>query len=51
MSHYSVAVISKNPDYVEMMLGKYEEGLSVNPYIEFTKEEAISKFRNDKEKI
>lgn len=50
MSHYSVAVISKNPDYVEMMLGKYEEGLSVNPYIEFTKEEAISKFRNDKEK-
>lgn len=50
MSHYSVAVISKNPVNVEKMLEKYEEDLKVSPYIEFTKEEAISKFRNDEEK-
>lgn len=49
MSHYSVAVISKNPADVGMMLGKYEDCLSVSPYTEFTKEEAILKFRNDKE--
>ena len=48
MSHYSVAVISRNPANVERMLEKYEEDLEVSPYVEFTKEEAILKFRNNR---
>lgn len=46
MSHFTVAVFSKGPGQYEELLAPYDEGLSVEPYIDYTREEAIEYVRN-----
>lgn len=41
MSHYSVAVIHKDNQYVEDLLAPYDENIKVAKYLEFTKEQAV----------
>lgn len=45
MSHYTVAVITKDGDY-ESVLAPYDEELRVEPYIEKTKAEIIVEMKN-----
>lgn len=42
MSHFVVAVFSRNPEDVERLLAPYDENLGVVPYIEYTRETAIA---------
>lgn len=43
MSHYSLAVITDEPDNIEKMLAPYDESIEVEPYIDITKEEIIKR--------
>lgn len=42
MSHYAVAVIHRDDQSVKELLAPYNENLDVEPYIEYTKDEAIA---------
>lgn len=41
MSHFSVAVFHRQDQSVDELLAPYDEGLRVEPYIEFTRQQAI----------
>ena len=45
MSHYSVAVIHSKDQRIDDLLAPYDENVSVEPYIEYTKAEAIAYYR------
>ena len=49
MSHYSLAVITDEPDNIEKMLAPYDESIEVEPYIDITKEEIIKHAKERKE--
>ena len=51
MSHFTVAVITKKKEDLEKMLEPYNENIEVEPYIDETKEEIISKAKERKERI
>ena len=42
MSHFAVAVIHRDDQSVEELLAPYNENLEVEPYIEYTRDEAIA---------
>lgn len=42
MSHFAVAVIHRDDQSVEELLAPYNENLEVEPYIEYTRDEAIT---------
>lgn len=42
MSHFAVAVIHRDDQSVEELLAPYDENLEVEPYIEYTRDEAIA---------
>lgn len=46
MSHYTVAVISKDPCEVEELLERYDESIKVEPYICSTREEIINRAKD-----
>ena len=43
MSHYAVAVFYKQGQDISELLAKYDENLEVDPYIRYTKQEAIDR--------
>lgn len=47
MSHFAVAVITKNKDQLEKILEPYYEGLEVPRYVKYTKEQLIDKGKKE----
>lgn len=47
MSHFAVAVITKNKDQIKKILEPYYEGLEVPRYVEYTKEQLIDKGKKE----
>ena len=45
MSHYTVAVFHRKDQDIDEMLAPFSEELKVEPYIVYTKQEAIAKAR------
>lgn len=51
MSHFSVAVFHKENQSIEDLLAPYDEDIVVEPYIQYTKEQAIAKTRKEIEEF
>jgi len=51
MSHFTVAVFTKDPEQVESLLAPYDEGLHVAPYIKYTRQQAIEYVRSNFESM
>ena len=47
MSHFCVYVFHDKNTSIDTLLAPYDENLVVEPYVEYTKEEAIAKVRNE----
>ena len=47
MSHFTVAVIYREDQNIEELLAPYDENLEVEPYIRFTRQEAIDYAREN----
>ena len=47
MSHFCVYVFHDKDTSIDTLLAPYDENLVLEPYVEYTKEEAIAKVRND----
>lgn len=47
MSHFAVAVFTDGTKSIEELLAPYYEGIECEPYIEYTKEQVITKVRKD----
>lgn len=48
--HYTVAVFHRDDQEIDELLAPYNEGISVAPYVEFTKQEAIAYYRKHNSK-
>lgn len=47
MSHFAVAVVTKDKDRIEEILEPYSEELEVPRYIKYTKEQLIEKVKKE----
>ena len=47
MSHFAVLVLHEEDQSIENLLAPYSENLEVEPYIKYTRIQAINKMRKD----